>query len=366
MKKIKSILLVCNILVAILLIIIFLSKNKSPAENIIFSAIPIAYIICIFINFIFILIWIFIKQKYILISFIAIISTISFINRIIPLQSYINFTNNDTNTTTIKIMSYNVNVFGLYNWNDNTIKPQILKLIKDEKPDILCLQEAFWTDEKSNFVTIDSLKKYLNTNNVFKFAISKAVANQNFGLAIISKFSIINKYSYKFENSGNGFCYVDILQNNDTIRIYNLHLQSIYFGKDDYIAIKNISTTDSIKTDFKEMVNVLKKYLKSCRQRAIQSDLLKQNIDSCKYKIFVCGDFNDLALSYSYNTIKGNLIDSYCKRGRFSDFTWSYGKFKQRIDYMFFDKSYICKTHKTIKKQLSDHQPIIAEFSLKK
>ena len=48
----------------------------------------------------------------------------------------------------MKVMSYNVRLFDLYNWSHNTAtRNEILDLIRVEDPDILCLQEFVHADD---------------------------------------------------------------------------------------------------------------------------------------------------------------------------------------------------------------------------
>ena len=45
----------------------------------------------------------------------------------------------------IKIMSFNVRLFDLYNWSKNEkVKSNILSFIKKESPDIICFQEYYY------------------------------------------------------------------------------------------------------------------------------------------------------------------------------------------------------------------------------
>ena len=60
-------------------------------------------------------------------------------------------------------MSYNVRLFDLYNWNENKeSKAQIMSLINEVNPDVLCIQEYYFTEDKKlafntrNYI-IDSL-----------------------------------------------------------------------------------------------------------------------------------------------------------------------------------------------------------------
>jgi hypothetical protein len=51
---------------------------------------------------------------------------------------------NTTYNEKIKVMSFNVRLFDLYNWTHNEeVKSKIIELIKKQKPDIICFQEYF-------------------------------------------------------------------------------------------------------------------------------------------------------------------------------------------------------------------------------
>ena len=60
--------------------------------------------------------------------------------------------------------------------------------------------------------------------------------------------------------------------------------------------------------------------------------------ETIPYPIIVCGDFNDTPVSYTYNKIKGNLMDSFTISGvGIGD---SYVKIPMfRIDYIMYDKN---------------------------
>ena len=56
---------------------------------------------------------------------------------------------------------------------------------------------------------------------------------------IYSKYEIISAKEIIFnESSTNNSCYADLLIHRDTIRIYNLHLESLHLGNDDYRLLK--------------------------------------------------------------------------------------------------------------------------------
>lgn len=360
MKTLKRILLILNILAAILLLCSYFAVYISPQKIIALALLPFAYTVLLVVNAAFALLWVFLGWKKSLISLVTILIGIKYFTLIFPVLGYLD---SESKSGEIKIMTYNVMVFGLYNWTGNeNIKSEIILQIANEKPSIVCIQEAYWNKTNKNFVTIDSVKTLLGAEYDFRAAMATAVGGQNFGLVTVTKYPIVNSYSLKFKESFNGFIYTDLLINQDTVRVYNCHLQSIQLDQKDYTLIEELAEGDEnagIKT-------VLKKYLKSIAKRAEQAGIVRASIDSCSYPVFVCGDFNDGPLSYSYFKIAKKLNDSYSSKGKYPGYTWDNYKIKQRIDFILFDDVFSCVSHKVIQRELSDHYAVVAEFNLKK
>jgi len=358
-KTFKRIVLITNIVVAMMLIACYFSVFISPAKTLVVSLFPFIYTGLLITNIVFVVLWIFLKWKYSLISALSIVAGVKFIGLIFPILSFFGA---ESKPGDFKIMTYNVMVFGLYNWQQNTnIKAGIIRIIKEENPDIICLQEVYWNKSDKNFITLDSVKIVLNANYDYRFTTSTAVGGQNYGLATISRFEIINSYSHQFENSRNAFIYNDLLVLGDTVRIYNCHLQSIQLNQNDYTVIEEFTEAD----ENLKMKIVLKKYLKSLVKRSAQVEIVRASIDSCNYPVFVCGDFNDGPLTYTYFTMAKGLRDSYSSKGKYPGYTWDNFKIKQRIDYILYNKNYKCTSHKIIQQELSDHYPVVAEFDKK-
>lgn len=353
----KNIILITNILFALFLILTYFNTNISPENYKLISLLPLIYIVLLIINILYVVIWIFIKWRYCFISIVSIILGINTIASWIPLYSFFPLNKTEVENK-FKIMSYNVMVFGLYTWDNNKyLKHNIIKTIADTQADIVCLQEAYWEKGKKNFVTIDSIKIYLSAKYDYRSAMTQTNKNQYFGFATISKYPIINTYSHRFENSFNGFIYTDIIKQSDTIRIYNCHLQSLQLNQNDYTVIETTTLSDNIQ--FK---TILKKYVEATKERSLQVEIIKNNMDSCSYPIFLCGDFNDIPSSYAYNKLSSKLKDTYSYKGKFPGTTWNNFKIKQRIDYILYNSDYKCISHAVIKKKYSDHFPIVAEF----
>src|SRR5436853_2861893 len=81
--------------------------------------------------------------------------------------------------------------------------------------------------------------------------------------------------------------HADIKVNNDTIRIFTTHLQSLQFKKSDYEKI------DEIKDAQGELVSnsktIFSKLRTGIRFRKIQSDIVKQVLEDSPYPFVFCG-----------------------------------------------------------------------------
>ena len=81
-------------------------------------------------------------------------------------------------------MSYNVRLFDLYNWSDNkTTRDKIFDQLGGQNADILCFQEFFYTEQKGQFETRDTLLTFLEAKNYREAYTHKMRGGQYFGIA---------------------------------------------------------------------------------------------------------------------------------------------------------------------------------------
>ena len=144
----------------------------------------------------------------------------------------------------------------------------------------------------------------------------------------------------------------------DTVRIYNMHLQSIAFGATDYQYMDDLEKNKQTE-DIEHSKSIGKRLKKAFIKRARQADLISESIAASPYPVIVCGDFNDTPASYTYHRIAGNLKDAFVESG--NGFGKSYvGKFPSfRIDYILHSKQFKAFDFKTIHEELSDHYPVV-------
>jgi endonuclease/exonuclease/phosphatase family metal-dependent hydrolase len=151
--------------------------------------------------------------------------------------------------------------------------------------------------------------------------------------------------------------------NTDTVRIFNMHLQSMHFAKADYLFIENINDqgiNEMKRAGFKIMRKMKIAYL----LRAAQATEIKAEILKSPYPVIVCGDMNDVPNSYSYQTIGNNLQDAFAEKGRGVGRTFKFLSPTLRIDYIFHSKELELNQVQVIRPSLSDHHPVVADFQL--
>ena len=82
--------------------------------------------------------------------------------------------------------------------------------------------------------------------------------------------------------------------------------------------------------------------------------------------MILCGDFNDLPGSYTYNTMKRGLKDAFAEKGRGLGRTYNLFSPTLRIDYIFYDPKMLdIIGFRSPKTRLSDHNPVIANFEIR-
>ena len=268
-------------------------------------------------------------------------------------------------------MTWNVAQFNIMeDKNHPEIKRQMFELINGYQPDIACFQEMVAEDSTvKNHGHMDVFLQKLNFKNYFYSYNSKEDfwGYAHFGIIIFSKYPIINKQTVGFyPNDYNSiFQYVDIVKGEDTIRVFNIHLQSLRFSKSNLKYIDKPTVEDE-NAAIKESKNIIAKFKKGFLKRQVQADRIRAEIDKSPYPVIVTGDFNDVPNSYAYYTIGKGLNNAFVEKGSGLGRTFSGISPVLRIDNIFVDKKMDVLQFNLVKKKLSDHFPIMADVELEK
>lgn len=365
-KITERLLIVCNIIMGVLFLAGAFGGSFDPETYWFLSLFTLALPYFIFILLVFFVFWIFIKPVWCLISVLFLAIGWSAVNNIIPPRLHSAFTMNK-NPRSIRVMSWNVEQFNIQNYKNNPSgKSHMLNLINEYSPDIACLQEAVAGESKEAINYFPDIVKALNfKDNFFAYRLADNFDRyHHFGTIIFSRYPIIRK-QFMVNNPddyNSTFQYVDVLIGQDTVRVFNMHLQSLKFSKENrnYLDSLNLNSASA-----SESMNVVEKIKSGVMKRAIQARFARDEINHTPYPKIICGDFNDVPVSYAYNIVGKGLQNAFVEKGAGLSPTFIGISPTLRIDNIFVDSNFVVTQFKRIKKVLSDHYPIITDVELK-
>ena len=325
-----------NNIVALLFFASLMLPYISPKSFPLLSIMSLAVPLLLFAHVLFIIYWLLAGlKKQFLLSFLSILLAIG-----LSFFPYKFNSREVVSGSSFAVMNFNVRLFNKYEWiTSDDIPAEISNFIKKEAPEIVTLQEY---SNNSDF-SISYPYEYKKLNR----------GKKGSGLAIFSKFRIVNQGSLDFENSNNNAIFIDIIRNDDTIRVYNVHLES--FGiKPDSVDL-NLDETRSRK--------LIYRLKNSFTKQQDQVEKFLEHRSTCRYKTIISGDFNNTAFSWAYRKLKGDLNDSFIEAGEGFGKTYPFNTYPLRIDFILSDKKFKVNQHKNFEIKLSDHEPVMARFS---
>ena len=327
-----KILYLANSLFATLLLLSFLLPYISPAIIPVFAILSLFVPVLLIMNFVFTIYWLLKLKKQFLLSFI-----ILGIGCFLAPPFYKISSNTSSLNSDLKVISYNVKTFDLFsNIKEIEKKQNGYDFIAEKNPDILVIQEYY----KSKKVQFSFPYKYVK----FRSRISK------YGMAIYSKFKILNAGSLNLKSSGNNIIFADILKEKDTIRIYNTHFESLRINPNQ----ENFGEKNSEK--------LIERVSKSFKKQALQVKVFLKHEKKWTGKKIVCGDFNNTSYSWMYHEISKNKKDAFIEAGKGFGQTYNYW-FPMRIDFILTDENAIVNQFSNYLEKYSDHYPIQARIN---
>jgi endonuclease/exonuclease/phosphatase family metal-dependent hydrolase len=371
----KKVFIISNLVVAGLFVLGCYGYRLFTNERWFIGLLTLAAFYLFIVLLVFFIFWLVAKSKWSLLFLAVVVVTYRQLIKIVPVRISSNFTLQKQKEA-LRIISWNVAQFDILNYKkDHRIHDKMIDLINQYQPDIACFQEMVAGDSivdlnnayyhKFSFYSIQDFELSMHfADEYYSYNWKENYLNsQHFGIIIFSKYPIINRHTITtYPNDYNSiFQYVDIVKDADTVRVFNIHLQSLKFNPINLQYIDN--PTIESETDIEKSKNILGKFKRGFLRRKLQADRIKEEIERSPYRVIVCGDFNDVPNSYAYETIGNNLQNAFEKKGSGLGRTFSGIAPSLRIDNIFIDQHYQVNQYVRIAKKLSDHFPIIADIA---
>lgn len=367
---IKKIFIYVNIIVAaIYLLTCFATPYLDPTQWWYISLLSLAFPFLLVGMILFLILWLFIKPRYSVISAIAIL--VGFKGISVFFAFHISHTfHPEKDPQAIRIVTWNVARFIELKKNNNQgsqIRLKMMEQIREQNADILCLQEFQTTISNPVYYNnIEFIRKQLNYP-YFYFYYNEDGSMTYYSSIIFSKYPIIDSglVQYPMPTLPDVLIHADIKVNEDTIRVFTTHLQSLQFRKSDYDKISSIERIEKDSLIFKSRT-IGSKLKKGIVYRSVQARIVKDELKKIVHPTLLCGDMNDIPNSYTYTTVRGNMQDAFLKKG------WGVGRTftglspTLRIDYIFADKNFQVLQFDRLVKNLSDHYMLVADLKLKR
>lgn len=362
-----------NVLALIVLLLSCLASYINPNTFWQLSFIGFAFPVVLIINFLFLLVWLAARKKFAAVPAVAIVLSGFSIYSTFAFHFW-----GDNKEAGIKLMTWNVKNFDLYNWSHNVeTRQNMMALIAAENPDVLCMQEFY--NNNQLFRNVNYIRDTLGYRYVYfapSIQLSKVpktklqqtlwksgVLNQQWGVATFSKYPIVDSGMIDFKGSRANDCiYTDINFKGKIVRVFNVHFQSIHLGYDDYATLDSIE--QSQKTNWTAVKNIMRKMKRAYTKRADQALAVAERMKAYNGNKIICGDFNDVPVSYAYKTARQNLQDAFEKKGKGFGPTFVNRLSIFRIDYVLLNKNILVNSYRTVRQPLSDHYPVCVSFSL--
>ncbi len=254
----------------------------------------------------------------------------------------------------ITIMTYNVNDLSYF--NSPLVISEVLHTVRKTKPDIICLQEYMNPGKSEPF--IDKMKA-LGYTHYYEYITDKIGGLGAVGQAFFSKIPLYNIQPVPFHNTANGAVSADFVNGQDTLRLFNVHFQSVTLRQHQLKIPTSLQDFDSPQKDYYRMVFV--KLMWAVRKRSYQALEVKEAVEKSPHKVIVCGDFNDSPLSFTYRQMTEKLDDSFLKTNFGMGSTFGGPIPIQRIDYILTDPGIQTGQTHVIHNPGSDHFPVMTK-----
>ncbi len=354
-----------NVIVALVFLLACLVPYLNPGNWWFISVLAYAFPFLLLFVIFFLLGWLMIlRPKHALISFITLLIGYKSISVFWAFNKPRGF-KTEKAPGSIRVASWNVARFIELKRNNNKgseTRLKMLEQIRQENADVLCLQE-FHTCTNPEFYDNIAAVQALGYP-YFHFSFDADGDRHYYSSIIFSRFPIIDSGRVRFPRPSlpEVLLHADLLVNNDTIRVFTTHLQSLQFTRHDYERIEKIkSVEDSLLANSRGILSKLKKGI---TYRSLQADIVHEVMGNSPHPYILCADLNDVPNSYTYFTVRGDMKDAFLEKGTGIGRSFTSLSPTLRIDYILASKELEVRQFKRVTRQYSDHFMLVSDLAV--
>lgn len=268
----------------------------------------------------------------------------------------------------IRVMSFNVRCFYSDDGKELTLD-SVASLVRRFNPDIACFQE-FVIHSKYTRGHVDSLLGMHGT--VVGSGGDKYADCGVSPVAIFSRYRMLDSDAVLVHPADSlpprgKAMWADLLVDGDTVRVFNVHLNSTSINTEDKEYIANYRYMSDTARN-RKLCDMVRRLNANTVSRSLHVDSLAQVMAATRGAKILCGDFNDTPMSYAYRRLSEGMQDAFRAEGRGYSHTFRGFYNTLRIDFVMFDRRNfeVLSYDAPDTVELSDHLPVFARAKLLK
>ncbi len=256
----------------------------------------------------------------------------------------------------LKVISLNLNALSYR----VTFLEHLIDSVRAWNADILCFQEYPERHYFGHTFVEELPSKQIKKVGNYRYFYFVELMPTGFGLAIFSRYPIINKGSVTPTHVPvhNGIIFADIRLYGEVVRVYNVHLQSYSFSVKERTALKNGRLQPQGKGYLRLLRHIVQRW-KIQYTQWLRLKFHRTTAKTPKYTI-VCSDLNNPPSSYFYWQFRRYWQDAFVEKGWGRGFTYHLGPLKYRIDFIFAGKGFYVERYRSFPVPFSDHHAVEA------
>lgn len=174
----------------------------------------------------------------------------------------------------------------------------------DYSADIKCFQEFYSNSDRKPYRSINMMIEQYPNYAFIPLREDLFDKNEKMGLAIFTKYPIIHKEGKQFANSANGYLMVDLVIQEDTVRVINLQLWSMGIRVGKVTGKIRDQDYEDAKKEGRGIIASMRKGFINHRDEMNQINRL---IQQSQFPVIVVGDLNETPYGWAYGTIRERL-----------------------------------------------------------